>query len=71
MTEVMRTPPRWWRAGVLGGPMCQAGRRHSQRSCMALILRAIISGTQEPAAIGGWDKRRPALPSRLRRRWPL
>ncbi|MHB1609403.1 MAG: hypothetical protein ACYCXX_12355 [Acidiferrobacter thiooxydans] len=54
-----------WRADAPGGAA------PSQRSCIALILCAMIGGTQEPAAIGGWDKRRPTLLRRLRRRWPL
>lgn len=46
-------------------PRARRGRRHHQRSVLASILCAVISGAQGSAAIGEWVKRLP--PQMLRR----
>ena len=53
------------RLGSLGDPRAKRGLRHSQRSLIAIILCAVISGAQGPTAIGEWVKRLP--PAMLRR----
>ena len=53
------------RLGSLEDPRARRGRRHSQRSLIAIILCAVISGAQGPTAIGEWVKRLP--PAMLRR----
>ncbi|AWP23979.1 ISAs1 family transposase [Acidiferrobacter sp. SPIII_3] len=53
------------RLGSLEDPRARRGLRHSQRSLIAIILCAVISGAQGPTAIGEWVKRLP--PAMLRR----
>ena len=53
------------RLGSLEDPRARRGLRHSQRSLIAIILCAVISGAQGPTAIGEWVKRLP--PTMLRR----
>ena len=53
------------RLGSLEDPRARRGRRHSQRSLIAIIVCAVISGAQGPTAIGEWVKRLP--PAMLRR----
>jgi hypothetical protein len=47
------------RLGSLEDPRARRGLRHSQRSLIAIILCAVISGAQGPTAIGEWVKRLP------------
>ena len=49
----------------LDDPRAKRGRRHTQRSLLAIVLCAVISGAQGPTAIGEWVKRLP--PAMLRR----
>ena len=51
--------------GRMACPRARRGLRHSQRSLIAIILCAVISGAQGPTAIGEWVKRLP--PTMLRR----
>ena len=43
------------------------GRRHSQRSLLAIVLCAVISGAQGPIAIAKWGRRLPPPMLRCRR----
>ena len=53
------------RLDTLEDRRARRGRRHSQRSLIAIVLCAVISGAQGPTAIGEWVRRLP--PAMLRR----
>ncbi len=42
------------RLGSLEDPHARRGLRHSQRSLIAIVLCAVISGAQGPTSIGEW-----------------
>ncbi len=51
----------------LDDPRARRGRRHTQRSLLAIVLCAVISGAQGPTAIAEWARRlSPAMLRRLR-----
>ena len=55
------------RLGTLEDPRARRGRRHHQRSLLATILCAVVSGAQGSTAISEWVKRLPtAMLRRLR-----
>ena len=55
------------RLGSLEDPRARRGLRHTQRSLIAIVLCAVISGAQGPMAISEWVKRlTPAMLRRLR-----
>lgn len=55
------------RLQAMDDPRARRGRRHHQRSLLAIILCAVISGAQGSTAIGEWVKRLPvAMLRRLR-----
>ena len=51
----------------LDDPRAKRGRRHTQRSLLAIVLCAVISGAQGPTAIAEWVRRlSPVMLRRLR-----
>ena len=48
------------RLSAIDDPCAKRGLRHQQRSLLAIILCAVISGAQGSTAIGEWVKRLPA-----------
>ena len=55
------------RLTAIDDPRAKQGMRHQQRSLLAIILCAVISGAQGSSAIGEWVKRLPvAMLRRLR-----
>lgn len=48
------------RLEAMDDPRARRGRRHHQRSLLAIILCAVVSGAQGSTAIGEWVKRLPA-----------
>ncbi|WP_145960568.1 transposase family protein [Acidiferrobacter sp. SPIII_3] len=55
------------RLASVDDPCARRGRRHSQRSLLAIVLCAVISGAQGPTAIAEWGRRLPPPMLRCRR----